>query len=331
MTIQARKNGNTPIVLIIALVLLVTIAFVITFGFSQSKNRISTETVIQGLNQPTFPARITVVNETESLNTTKPFYNYSSLPLKTESVSLSMLNSTTYSHPDMAVFFFAPSHTGQDQMTGLDLTLPTSVTNINSTVPIFLDTLQFVTYTYGGYSVQQPNSTQFIFFFPDNNSQGQITGSDALTWNTYSIQKVDFDATFIAPKIDALGFDEMAIFATSNTTTYKGTEFGIRMDLKDGLIYGYIQEPNDNFGEVNFIMQEIMPNDGMIHHYTLLVLSSGVSILIDGLDYSNLNFPSNTDYSGLSFSICAVVHRFTDGWDSNGDNMIAGNFSLNLQ
>ena len=123
----------------------------------------------------------------------------------------------------------------------------------------------------------------------------------------------------------------MAIFGTSNTITYKGTEFGIRMDLKDGLIYGYVQEQNDSFGDVNFLMQELLPNDGIMHHYTLIMLGSGVSFLIDGLNYGNLNFPSNTDYSSFSFSICAVVHRFTDGWNSSGDSMITGNFTLNQQ
>ena len=134
---------------------------------------------------------------------------------------------------------------------------------------------------------------------------------------------MDFDAAFIAPKINALGFDEMAIFASSNTSTYKGTEFGIRMDLNDGFIYGYVQEPNGNFGEVNFRMLELMPNDGIMHHYTLIMIGSGVSFCIDGINYGYLNFPSNTDYSSLGFSICAVVHRFTDGWDSSGDNMIS--------
>ena len=53
----------------------------------------------------------------------------------------------------------------------------------------------------------------------------------------------------------------MVIFAASDTATYKGTEFGIRMDLKDGCIYGYIQEP-DGIGKVNFGCCKLMPNDG---------------------------------------------------------------------
>ena len=149
--------------------------------------------------------------------------------------------------------------------------------------------------------------------------------------NTYEIQKIDFDAAFITPKISAFGFDEMVIFAASDTTTYKGVEFGIRLDLNDGFIYGYNQEPNGNYGEVNFQMLKLMANDGIMHHYTLIMLGSEVSFCIDGVDYGVLNFPSNTDYSSLSFSILAVVHRFADDWDSVGDNMIVENFSLNQQ
>ncbi len=91
--------------------------------------------------------------------------------------------------------------------------------------------------------------------------------------DTFIIQKMDFDAAFIAPKIGALGFDEMVIFAASNTINYKGTEFGIRMDLKDGFVYGYIQEPNGKYGDVNFQMLKLMPNDGIVHHYTLVMMA----------------------------------------------------------
>ena len=193
------------------------------------------------------------------------------------------------------------------------------------------DTLNFTTYTYGGYSVQQSDPNQLFFSFPDNTNQGQLAGSDAITLNTYSIQKIDFDAVFIAPKISALGFDEMVVFAASDTTTYKGTEFGIRLDLNDGFIYGYNQEPNGNFEDVNFQMLQMTPNDGIIHHYTLIMLGTKVEFYIDGVDYGHLGFPSQTDYSSLTFSVLAVVHRFTDDWDSVGDNMTVENFALNQQ
>ncbi len=117
-----------------------------------------------------------------------------------------------------------------------------SESSTSTSIP--LETIQFETYTYGGYSVQQPDPTQFFFPFPDSTNQGQLAGSDALTVGTYVIQKMDFDAVFTAPQISALGFDEMVVFASSDTVTYKGTEFGIRLDLSDGFIYGYIQEPN---------------------------------------------------------------------------------------
>lgn len=216
--------------------------------------------------------------------------------------------------------------------------LPVSVTGINetdslATPPIsssnWLGASEFTTYTYGGYSVQQPNSKQFIFSFPDKTNQGQLSGSDALSKITLAIQKLDFNASFVTPEINARGFDEMVIFAASNTVTYKGTEFGVRMDLKDGFIYGYIQEPNGIIMDVNFKMLKLMPNDGLMHHYSLIMSGSKVSFYIDSKDCGYLNYPSNTDYSRLNFSVLAVVHRFTDNWSSNGDSMTAGNFSFN--
>ena len=292
MTIKASKHRHSSIALTITLILSVTIAFVLSSGFSQSKNRINTEAIIQGLKQPTLPTSVTSINETNSLNSTNSYSNYSSTPPKKDLVSLDTLNSTVYEHPDMSGFFFLPpDKTQQGQITGSELSLQTNVININVSVPIFVRLLR-IRYIYIWRLSCLNSQIRPISFFPFQIilGQGQVAGSDALAWNFYAIQKLDFDAAFIAPKVSALGFDEMAIFATSNTITYKGTEFGIRMDLKDGLIYGYIQEPNGNNGEVNFRMMDLMPNDGVIHHYTLVMLGTGVSFCIDGIQYGYSEF-----------------------------------------
>jgi hypothetical protein len=320
MTKKATKNKNFDILITSAFLLVVTIAFVLTNCSSQSNIRLNTQTIINLVpKQVSHPANATGINQTDSLNVTNSYLN-SSAPLNSDSIPSTILNSTTYNQPDPAQFS-SPLHAYTNSYPFVLLT----------TVPTSLDASKFTTYTYCGYPVQQPDLTQFIFSFPDNTSQSQIAGSDALTLNTYAIQKLDFDATFIAPKISALGFDEMAIFATSDTNNYKGTEFGIRIDLKDGCIYGYVQEPIGSYGNVDFNMVELTTNDGVLHHYTLIMSGSEVSFCIDGVDHGNLNFPSNTDYSGINFSILAVVHRFTDNWDSVGDNMIAGNFNINQQ
>ena len=347
MTTKANKNKKTAIALTIALILLVTIASVQTSRFSQSNTRISNEIIINQVpKQSALPVDVTGINETDSLNAINSSYNSSFESLNTNPFSLDTLNSTTYISTELTGYFFPlRDDSTQEQIVGSAI-LPINTTDIETdalnannlydnnsnaslaTGPTSLNASDFFTYTYGGYPVQQ-DSTHLIFSFPDNISQSQIAGSDALTCDAYAIQTMDFDAEFNAPQINALGFDEMVIFATSNTNTYKGTEFGIRMDLQDGLIYGYIQEPNDNYGDVNFKMVELMPNDGIMHHYTLIMLGSEVFFFIDGGESGYLNFPSNTDYSNLSYSICAAVHRFTNGWDSTGDYMIAGNFSLN--
>jgi hypothetical protein len=311
----ASNRKNMFIALTITLISLVPITSLLPGYFAQSNIGLNTETIINQVpKQSSPPESLTCINETNSLNATNSCYNYSSAPLKTDPVSLDTLKPAGYKPPDPHLSFFS-----------LPFNLYVSLT----ADPISLDSSKFTTYTYGSYSVQQPDSTKFLFSFPDDTCQGQIAGSDALTWDTFAFQKIDFDATFIAPKIGALGFDEMVIFATSNTNTYKGTEFGIRMDLKDGFIYGYIQEPNENCEDVNFQIWQLMPNDGLIHHYTVIMIGSEVLFYIDGIDYCYLNFPSNTDYSILPFSILAVVHRFTGGWDSIGDNMMVESFYLN--
>ncbi len=203
--------------------------------------------------------------------------------------------------------------------------------NLEAIPSASLNNLNFTTYTYGGKPIQQPNASQLSFSFPDKTVQGQLAGSDALSLGGLIIQRLDFDAVFYAPKIDATGFDEMVVFAASDTTTYKGTEFGVRLDLKDGCIYGYVQEPNGIPRDVYFEMFKLIANDGASHHYTLIKQRSQVSFYIDGLNYGYLNYPSRIDYTGYSFSVFAVVHRFTDGWDSTGDNMLVENFSVNLQ
>ncbi len=351
MTSRASKSKNSIIALTIAAISLVIIALLITSYFPNSNSRINAiKMPNQEPKQSSPPESVTRINETNSLNMTSPLNNNSSAPPKTNPNSSSTLTSATYKVPYLPQpRYFSPPNSYQDQIAESDLTIPINEINTNETsvlnmgnpsnntspplsfVPILLNASDFITYTYGGYSVQQENSTHFIFLFPDCTNQGQIAGSDALTLNNFSIQKLEFDAVFIASNISALGFDEMAIFVTSNTATYKGTEFGVRMDLEDGFIHGYIQEPSESNADVNFNMIQLLPNDGLIHHYTIVMSGSEVSFYIDDIIYSCLNFPSNSDYSNLNFSICAVVHRFSDGWDSNGDSMITGNFSLNQQ
>ena len=350
MTIKARKNKNPHIKFVVVLISLVTIAFVLTSWFSQLNIRTNGETTInQMVQQASPPVNVTKIDETNQLNVANSFIiNYSALNNR-DTVSLDPSNFTAYNPPDLSQFiYFLLDNTNQDQIIGSYVTSSANMTDITKTngsdttnshnndssalinsMPIWSDDLKFITYTYGGYSVQQPDSTNFVFSFPDNTNQGQMTGSDVLTSDTFTIQKIDFDAAFIAPKIGAFGFDEMVIFATSNIITYKGTEFGIRMDLKDGFVYGYIQEPTSSYDDVNFQMLKLTTNDGMMHHYTLVMNGSEVSFCIDGVVYGYLSFPSNTEYYSLPFSILAVVHRFTDDWDSSGDNMMVDNFCLN--
>jgi hypothetical protein len=353
---KAKDHKNAFAVLAITLILCVLIAFGLTGGFFLSKSWISSDTkFVQVPREASLPVDIVSINATNTLNETKSAVKNSFILSTTSSIVLenAKFNENNYGGysiqpPDLShLYFSVPDNTSQDQTTSLeDPTLPNSsgtneidITCVNnlyndgfsappSSELTSLNPSSFSTYTYGGYSVEQTNLNQFIFTFPDSTNQGQISGSDALSLNAYPIQEVEFDAAFVAPRLTALGFDEMAIFLASNTANYKGTEFGIRMGLNNGFIYGYIQEPCGDGGDVDFQMLPLTLNDGMLHHYTLVTSGSNISFFVDGVDYGYLAFPSCNDYSSLSFSVLAVVHRFSDNWDSYGDSLVAGSFYL---
>lgn len=349
-----RAAGRKKFVaLAIALILFIAVTSALSSYLQLNLGLNVNAVVSQNPKQTPNPQSTSGNNGTGRLNPAD-FYNNSSAPNSTVPISKDNVKLESYAYcrysvypPDISPIYSVSENTDQGQTPESNSTLPTNSTgstdtnrsnttdssNRNSSTlstpePVFLQNSNFTTYTYGGYPVEQADGTQFYFSFPDTTTFGELEGSDAISLDCYSIQKIDFDATFIAPKTDASGFDEMAIFAASNTVTYKGTEFGIRMDLKTGSIYGYIQEPNDVDGDVDFQMIELMRNDGVNHHYSLVASGSEVTFFIDGGDFGHLNFSSGIDCSNFTFSICAVVHRFTDVWDSGGDNMTVGNFSI---
>ena len=312
MVRKLSVNQNIPTKSKIPLIALVIIMSILASCYLQSNFGVNNYTISQISKQSSLPTNLTELNEKYSLNITNSYSNNYSSSLGIEPISLDTLKSS-FKPPDMQRLF---------------LSLPYNFYASLNTEPISLDASKFITYTYGGYSVQQPDSTQFIFSFPENTSEGKISGSDILTFSAYPIRTIDFDAVFISQKNNALGFDEMVIFATSDASTYKGVEFGVRLDLCDGFIYGYNQEPNGNIGEVDFQMMKLKPNDGIIHHYTLIIVNSEVAFYIDGIYHGCLSFLRNTDYSNFTFFILAVVHRFTDGWDSKDNKMMVENFSF---
>jgi len=347
---KATNNKNTAIALTIILISLVTIAFLQNDSFLQPNSMMGRAAATdQSQKQSSLSTNITDNDEPQMQDDVRLYSNFSSTALITTSTSPESRNSAIDLQLNQKQLSFPNVDNIQVQLAGLDNASSTGVTNINesenldasnlnnnnssvsATTAVKLDDLNFIAYSYGGYSVEQTDQNQLFFSYPNITNQGQLSGSDALALNSYLIQKLDFDAVFIAPKINANGFDEMVVFAASDTTTYKGTEFGIRLGLIDGFIYGYIQEPNGNYEDVNFHMLQMAPNDGKIHHYTLIMLGTEVEFYIDGLDYGHLGFPSQTDYSSLTFWVLAVVHRFTDGWDSLGDNMVVENFSVTQQ
>lgn len=105
MTIKAAKNKNSGILLTSALLLVVTIAFVITSCSSQSNIKLSTQTIINIVpKQISRPVNTTAINQTDSLNAPNSSINDSFAPLNSDSIPLNILNSTTYNPPDPAQF-----------------------------------------------------------------------------------------------------------------------------------------------------------------------------------------------------------------------------------
>ena len=295
---KANNGKNAFVALIIIIILVVTVISVLM----QTNFGVNSDTVISQAQTQQSTTNATDTNQTNIQNAT----NNSPTPNNTAPISPDNTKTTPNKQPDPPQFTSLLLHDARLNQAAISETTPL----LSTSTLIQLETSDFTTYTYGGDSVQQPGPNQFFFSFPNNTNQGEIAGSDAISLNSYPIQKIDFNAVFKSPKINAEGFDEMAIFAASNTTTYKGTEFGIRTDLNDGLIYGYIQEPNGDFGDVNFQMLPLTSNDGLMHRYTLILFGSEVSFWIDGVDWGHLTFPSNTGCGGCAFSVCAVVHRF---------------------
>jgi hypothetical protein len=346
-------NMKRSLELIVTLVSLLIITSVLTSSLPQSNNANFATTINNNLKQLSAETSISGINKTannpETVNLHSD-YNSTSSTTTSNSANKTKFAANTQTNPQSQLLYSFPDFTINNQLTG-STTFPSTgnkesngeessdTSNINNnefaapitTTSFSANSLNFTTYTYGGYLIQQSDTNQFFFSFPNNTCQGQIAGSDIVSINTYIIKKMDFDAIFTAPKINALGFDEMAVFAASDTNTYKGQEFGVRLDLSDGYIYGYNQEPNVNIEGDNFQMLQLTLNDGATHHYSVVLLGSEVAFYIDGTDYGHLTFPSQTDYSNLPFSIVAVVHRFTDDWDSTGVNMKVENFNLNSQ
>ena len=345
MTVETRKNRSTSIFLAAALISVLLVASFLTIFLLRIHSNAGSDLVSQSLPMPiSLQGSSAGINETVSQNATNS--NTSPPPISTSYLS----NFTTSEDSGQEQLSSFLQGAGSSQMNESEAYLLSVWTNINEPAtlnvaspffnfasalssPISLSNADFNTRSYGEYPAQNLLQNQdpeyFNLSFPDCISWGQMAGADAVTSNSFAFQEISFDAAFVTPKTGANGFDEMAIFAASDTVNYKGTEFGIRLDLRDGCIYGYVQEPTGNLGEVNFQTVNLMPNDGMMHQYSIVIVPSYALFSVDTTHHSFLSFQTNGVESNLTYSVCAVEHRFSNYWDSTGDGMIAGNFTLN--
>ncbi len=113
--------------------------------------------------------------------------------------------------------------------------------------------------------------------------------------------------------------DEYAVFAS--VQPYNKFEFGIRMSVSDGKVMGYIiYTPNGQ----NYILKEVdlFQNDELKHHYDIEVQEDRVGFSVDE---SPFNYIIGYSFSGQDYGITATAHRITDGWGSEGFNMVFEN------
>ena len=135
MTIKASQKRNTHIKFVIALVSLMTIAFVLTSWFSQSNSKMITNTAVTQITRElSLPVNVTNVDETNSLKTTNFSRDSSYSSNSKDAISSDNLNQSGYEKPDLSqlVFSFLDS-TNQDQIDSSKVTLPQSHKDINIT------------------------------------------------------------------------------------------------------------------------------------------------------------------------------------------------------
>jgi hypothetical protein len=147
---------------------------------------------------------------------------------------------------------------------------------------------------------------------------GKLAVDDAVSVASYDLGALSFTATFVNGTITqgkpTAFADELVVFAASDITTYKGFEFGVRLGLTDGMVYGYWQYPQAGGGVV-FKEQPLFPNDGRAHTYMLSLSGSTISYSVDGQRVIVAVYPT---LPPRAFHVITTAHRESAGWSASG-------------
>jgi len=147
---------------------------------------------------------------------------------------------------------------------------------------------------------------------------GKLGVNDAVSLRSYALGTLSFLATFVngtRAQGHPRGFsDELVVFAASDVTTYQGYEFGVRLSLSDGFVYGYWQSPLPT-GGVLFKEHRLFANDGRSHQYSFRLAGGAISYSVDGTQRLTEFYPT-IPISG--FYVVATAHRASEGWSDAG-------------
>ncbi len=145
------------------------------------------------------------------------------------------------------------------------------------------------------------------------------------TKESYIINELSFTARFDSYKGSTCDWDGFAIFAASDIEKYHGYEFGIRNSLRTAKVEGYIQYPDAKSDKgASQKNVDLMVNDGLAHNFRIIVRGSTVVYLVDGKVKGFLEM--GIQFEGREYSVVALGHRSTDGWEYNNEYMTCGDF-----
>ena len=190
-------------------------------------------------------------------------------------------------------------------------------------------------YSYYGGTDAVITGNGFLIDYPDSIDSGNLSGSDVLSYHNFTTNFFHFDACFnftVSNATYGVSSNEMAVFVTNNTATYKGLEFGLIACPEDGSINGYVQEGIGSEPAVHFQTVELLDNDRAIHRYGIGVNETSgdwtFTWWLDSVKAASINFDSwvGSDYLMARYRVVACVHRTTADWDDLGSSLFVGNF-----
>lgn len=134
---------------------------------------------------------------------------------------------------------------------------------------------------------------------------------------------LQFQARFAGAAVAPNPFDELVVFATDDTANWTGQEFGVRCSLRDGIVYGYVQDgTHAQDGYAFFGNTPLGSCDGTTHGYSIVVRTfpggTSIEFYVDGAFDGRVAHMTGVDYTAQRYTVVVTTHRWEGGWDSTG-------------